>query len=156
MDSRILPADFAVGYEALTSRSLSDGMEGVGERTQAGADLGRASGKVVKGVGARGWRLSSGGVDVVGTRNGGSDNKSRQKVVGKTAKTLKDERALRFKQKIDKRLRRIAKEIHAFLENAEVAVERQRMCGGHCRRLGESSWLYCPNCGGPMNELDST
>lgn len=154
MDSRILPDGFVSGYEALTSRSLSDGMEGMGERTQAGAELGRADGKVTKGVGPRGWRLNSGGVDTVGTRNGGSDKKSRQKVVGKTSRTLRDERALRFKQKIDKRLRRIGKEIHAFLEDKEISPEGQRVCMGRCRRLGPEDWIFCSYCGGPMGETD--
>jgi hypothetical protein len=150
---RILPEQFMNVYEALWLATFTDGVEGYGERNAAAAELERATGKVTAGVGARGARLSSGVMDVVGTRNGGSDKKSRSKVVGKTTKTLKNERNFLFKQKMDKRLRRMGKEILSYLEGSELEKDKIRKCFV-CKTYGSCSWYFCPQCGGRMTDED--
>ena len=147
MDGRILPEPFQVAYEMLWTRAYSDG--GVGAGT-AGHPLdgrkgrvGVANGKVER------WRVNSGKKDAVAGSVG-----PKQKTVGKTSRTLRDERAFRFKQKIDKDLRRLAAKIRAFEEGSRLENAGQRVCAGRCGRFGELEWTYCANCGSPMRDLE--
>lgn len=149
MDGRILPEPFQVAYEMLWTRTYSDGGVGggVGSHPLDGARgvVGKADGKVEN----AGWRMNSGETTPVGQIGG-----PKQKTVGKTSRTLRDERAFRFKQKIDKDLRRIAAKIRAFEEGSRLENAGQRVCAGRCGRFGEIEWTYCANCGGPMRDLE--
>lgn len=142
---RALPDSFLTVYEALWVKSMD-----AGDGTSNHPLSGRGSDLEMPGGKATGqWRVSSGEVTTVGKRNG-----PELKTVGKTARTMRDERAFRLKTKIDKRLRQMAREISAFLENREVRGATQRICAGKCKRIGEKDWSYCPNCSSPMRELD--
>jgi hypothetical protein len=149
MDGRILPEPFQLAYEQLWARSLGDSGPGagVGNHPLSGQSgiLGRASGKVEN----AGWRTSSGEADMVGQIAG-----PKNKQVGKTSRTLKDERAFRFKQKVDKDLRRIAAKINAFQDGRNSELAGQRVCEGRCKKYGEIEWSFCARCGGPMRDLD--
>lgn len=149
MDGRILPEPFQLAYEQLWARCFSDGGvgAGVGSHPLDGSwgVVGKADGKVEN----AGWRVSSGKRDAVGQIAG-----PKQKTVGKTARTLRDERAFKFKQKVDKQLRRIAAQIRAFEAGSRLENAGHRICTGRCRRYGDADWTYCANCGGPMREIE--
>lgn len=144
MDPRILPEQFVAVYEALYCKALDDGMSG--SRAAETAGLGKADGKPVGQ-----WRVSTGETTSM-DKIGGPGTKQ----VGKTARTMKDERAFRMRVKIDKRLKNMAREINAFLEGTSTKVINQRVCAGRCRKFGDYEWSYCPRCGGPMRELENT
>jgi hypothetical protein len=146
IDSRILPEQFTSAYEALWAMCYNSG--GGMDGQNGGGDIGRADGRAVGQ-----WRVKSGEVTSVGTVAPQS-----VKQVGKTARTMRDERAFKFKTKIDKRLRLMAREILASLDaNGLLAsVPRVRVCSGRCKKIGEAEWLYCPFCRGPMAEMDGT
>lgn len=146
MDSRILPELFTSTYEALYLKSLDDGMAGMGSRNDEKAALGIAEGKPT-GVA----RVSSSEVTSVGKLGPGSS-----KLVGKTSRTMKDERAFRLKVKVDKKLRAIAREVQAFLEHRDMRLAAARVCAGKCKKFGDAEWTYCARCGGPMREVESS
>jgi hypothetical protein len=85
---------------------------------------------------------------------------------------ITDERALRWKDRIDRALRRVVRDIRKDMDKAElvpamdVLGERERVCsrvgvidgwGGPavrlCGRPAEPNWLYCPHCGAPTREV---
>lgn len=57
---------------------------------------------------------------------------------------IKNERALDLKRKVDKRLRKLAKDIYVELEGGEI--EEQVKCWS-CHKLAQREWKYCPRCG---------
>lgn len=143
-DPRILPETFVNVYEALYCKALDDGMGG--SRAAETAFLGKADGKPVGQ-----WRVSTGEMTSM-DKIGGPGTKQ----VGKTARTMRDERAFRLKVKIDKRLRAMAREINAFLDGVDKRLATQRVCAGRCKHFGDAEWNYCPSCGGPMRELEKS
>ena len=156
MDGRILPEGFALAYEQLWCRALGDGGpgSGVGSHPLNGsagvvgvAGRGAPGGKVEN----AGWRVSSGQKDFVGQSGPVGPQK---KSIGKTARTLKDERAWEFKKRIDKELRRLGKRIVAFEAGQNSDNAGQRVCTGRCKRFGDGGWAYCPHCAGPMREIE--
>lgn len=166
MDARILPDAFGVWYEALHVKALRDGsgsdrhpLRGDGETTGSLDDDGGAvlSGALEKAEGkpVGQWRVSTGESTSLGKSPG-----PKMKQVGKTSRFMGDERAWAFKRKIDKRLRRIAKEIHVELDKLERGVggpePLARRCAGKCGRFGEPTWHFCANCGGPMREVEAS
>ncbi len=162
---QMLPESFAAAYEALFVGTFRDGdVDGGGSGGRSshamsgrGEELGKATGKVGESGRARRVREHTGQVDVVGTKvksgsgrsGGGKDNR-------KTSNQLRNERLLREKVKIDKRLRSLGREIVAILEGVKDDGEGQRRCGSKCGRLGQNDWLFCPNCGGPMVDVART
>lgn len=145
MDARILPDLFATMYEALTLRALDDGMSGMGRRNDASAELGLSDGKPTGDA-----RVSSGETTSVGKLG-----PRKAKLVGKTARTMRDERMFGHKVRVDKKLRAMAREIEALLEGRDVRIMNVRVCAGKCKKFGDSEWTYCARCGGPMREVDS-
>jgi hypothetical protein len=110
-------------------------------------EVGVSDGKVEN----AGWRTSSGKADrVVGQSSG-----PKQKTVGKTARTLRDEKAWDFKKRIDKDLRRLAAKIRAFEEGSRLESSGHRVCTGRCKKYGDMDWTYCARCGGPMREIEN-
>lgn len=69
--------------------------------------------------------------------------------------SFKSEIAVDYRRKIDRRLRRLAREIKLFLDEDGTAHRSgQRKCSGKCKKIGEPDWVYCARCGGPMIEED--
>lgn len=77
---------------------------------------------------------------------------------------LRSEVALRYKSTVDRKLRRMGREIRYFVDGLERRGPRgggmtgvakpMRKCVGKCKKFGDADWVYCPWCGGPMSELD--
>lgn len=58
-----------------------------------------------------------------------------------------DEEALALKSRIDRKLRRLAREIKGG------AAEKMRRCtGARCRRWCDPDWIYCPWCGSATSD----
>lgn len=82
------------------------------------------------------------------------------KKYGSGRAVIKDERAMVFKRRIDKKIRRLAMEIEQFYEK-ETEVRRDgginegtvKACGG-CGKVGEDDWKHCPRCGNTMKWRD--
>jgi hypothetical protein len=153
---QMLPEAFSAAYEALFVGVFRDGdVDGGGDGGRSahpmsgrGESLGRADGS-----GAVRMRVSSGEKETVGTKvKSGSGRSGGGKVVGKTSNALRNERLLREKGKIDKRLRKMAREIEAILLG-EGMKDDVRRCAGRCKRIGQEDWLFCPNCSGPMEDV---
>lgn len=147
MDSRILPEMFCTAYEAVCVQALDDGSGG-GNHPLSGraAELGRAEGKPTGQ-----WPVKSDEKVSIGQKSGPG---SSLKTVGKTSKFLRDERAFRLKQRMDKRLRAMAREMMAFMDGKEIRAAVSRVCTGKCKKLGDAEWMFCARCGGPMRDLD--
>ncbi len=158
---RMMPHQFVDAYEALCVEAYNSGggIDGLptggggvgsgsgGESVGMDGGLGKADGR------AQGqWRTDSGVETTIGTVKVG---KAQFKRVGKTGNGMRDERAFRMKTRVDKRLRSIAREILANLYESEKFSSISRVCTGRCKRIGESDWLFCARCGGPMTENDS-
>jgi hypothetical protein len=64
---------------------------------------------------------------------------------------LGSEQAIRERDRIDRRLRKIARDIKAWYSKG--AVSANRICAGRCKKIGDGEWNFCPRCGGQMREL---
>lgn len=149
----LLPKDFRDAYEALYHRALKvEGDKGAREswveKTEKGLGTGEyeRAGGVGKASGARVSRLKEG--ETLGQMGGASGGKTY-----KRAWTIADEKALEMKSRVDKRLRKMARELRGFLEDAEDreegrGAEEQRQCKGKsCKKWVDAGWKYCPWCG---------
>jgi hypothetical protein len=71
---------------------------------------------------------------------------------------IRSERALHYRSKIDRKLRKVVAELRAFvaaLDDPHAALKPiVRRCAGRCHKFGDIDWTYCPRCGGPMAEAD--
>ena len=150
MDSRILPDLFTTMYEVLYARGLHDGTMGESHPLSGlGAELEIADGKP-----ANQYRTSTSQVTSIGKKTG--PKKSATKRVGKTARTMREERMWKYRQKVDKRLRKIAREIADVLDGKPERLAAARRCTGKCQRFGDDDWVFCARCGGPMREVDNS
>lgn len=68
----------------------------------------------------------------------------KKKLSASRTSIIQDQKAFDIKDKIDKKLRRVSREIYSLLNNQETVV---RSVCSKCRRLGEPEWKYCPACG---------
>jgi hypothetical protein len=140
---RYLPKGFLGLYMALIDR-------GVGERalgSGSGAGNGLAvqdSGRSVAGLG----QVSSG---VVQKRGGAK--KGKKPSGGNSSIQFKSQPAIDERGRIDRKLRTVGRQMAAFMAD-DVSDVARRVCGGKCKKIGESDWLFCPRCGGPMIEQD--
>lgn len=92
------------------------------------------------------WRVSTNQTETRGT----ASTKGR----GSISKGLgiKSTRAQVTKEWADRKLRKLAREITMRMTDQDD--EAVRRCAGKCRRLAENTWLYCPNCGAPTEEVN--
>lgn len=157
VDEQILPDLFTEAYQRLWDRTYRDGGVDGGGGDGGGGNhplngsagvVGMAEGKVKN----AGWRVNSSEVTSIGPKSGAQ--RSTIKGVDKTCRTLKDERLFKFKVRVDKRLRRLAREISATLEGRNVVAAVTRICTGRCKRFGDLEWDYCARCGGPMRQVE--
>lgn len=154
---RMLPESFSTAYDVLWTTAYSDGgidggagMGGGGNHplNGSGAVVGVATGKLE----GKDVRVNSGQRDFVATRKRGGPDQTKK--VGKTSRTLKDERAYKLKIRIDKQLRKMARAILAELDGKNVAAAVGRVCTGRCKKFGDGEWDFCARCGGPMREME--
>lgn len=76
----------------------------------------------------------------------------KKKLSSSQRSPLKNERAFRIKQKYDRKLRKVMRELKTELADREAPP--QPRCS-RCARLGDGDWMYCPACGHRM-EYDAT
>lgn len=150
----LLPPDFLDAYMALFHRALKvDGDNSTqGDKGRVGPD-GKMLGSVEKARGIRVSRMSEGKTlgGMSGAKSGGG-GKGR----GKTW-TVADEKALARKERIDKSLRKITREIRKGLDD-DLRTEMKgeggddemgvlRCKGRKCGKFMDTEWTFCPSCG---------
>jgi hypothetical protein len=151
----LLPDDFQFWYARLFHTALVGADGGASSRAEADRKKGevqRAGGQPVSSV-KRGGRIKTG----ESTRAHGRAAKSTGGFRGLWA--IGDERALRLKARVDKRLRAISRDIKAELEemvneDGRIKTGGEKGEGGkkinictRCKRFLEETWNYCPACG---------
>ena len=143
---RYLPKEFLNGYMSLIDA-------GVGERN-LGSGGGAGNSNVVFGSGKKKSVLGSPVSEVVGTISSAVKEKGQ----GNRKVPIKSEAAVAFRGTINRKLRGMLRDIQTFLDandrqgKSKGAVTRR--CGGKCKRYGDPDFLYCPNCGAPMIDID--
>lgn len=70
--------------------------------------------------------------------------KQKKKLSSSQRSPLKNERAFRIKQKYDRKLRKVMRDLRLELAGKEAPV--QPRCS-RCARMGDGDWMYCPACG---------
>lgn len=133
---RIMPSGFLLAYQQLWSRAY----EGGSVKRDPDAQVASVpSGAKV--------RLSSGATDARGAaRSGGK----RAGVSGRAV--VRDERAQAMRAGVDRKLRKLAREMSQFLHGAAKAGVR-RCTGRKCRQWAEDGWNFCPRCGHATEEV---
>lgn len=130
-----LPDGFVTAYEDLWHRAYGTGAV----RT---SDVGRA------GVVKNDVRLRSNQADRVGGVGVG------KKAGASVTSIVHSGHAVNVKQRIDRKLRALAREIVAAMTDGDVRITLPRRCAGRCARWADPDWNYCPNCGGPTQTVD--
>lgn len=88
--------------------------------------------------------------DQVETRGGAIQKK---KLSASRKDVIKHLPSYQFKLKVDKRLRKMSKEIGAFLaDTAESSIYHRCV---KCKRIGEEEWNHCPRCGQEMEQVNT-
>ena len=82
--------------------------------------------------------------DQVETRGGAIQKK---KLSASQKNVIKSQRAFNEKTKIDKRLRKLGKEIYEWLSKEQTAPTEFYLRCGKCKKHAEDDWLHCPRCG---------
>jgi len=86
-----------------------------------------------------------------GVRKGGARTKGTSAAVGGV---IADEAALAFKASVDRRLRKLTREIEVWL--SDRALGKKQTVGAaagkcsRCRRFAEDGWKFCPYDGGEV------
>lgn len=141
---RYLPSTFVTWYSALIDECTGPGTgyagtgRGVGDENSI-YGLGRKTGGMgsVKSVSSESLNLNS--------RSPSSSGKS----------LLASEKASVKRAQVDRKLRKIAREMQVFIEErGKKDKNAVRQCSGKCRKFGEADWVYCARCGSPMREVD--
>lgn len=129
-----LPRDFVniyseVFYQAYGGSDTggNGGSTSMGENRVEQAAVGKASGKGLQGL-------------------GGAKRKTYKKYW-----VIADENAVEIKEKADKRLRALARDMRLGIAEKVEAGEGRLTCNG-CRRFLEVGWGFCPNCGSRTDE----
>lgn len=131
---RALPESFVERYSMLALRVYE------AERH------GRAEGEGRVGT-ARVTRLSTGQTE---TRGGAKSTGKRAGV--NERQVLPSMAALAYKSKVDRKLRKIAREMAVWLKDGGTRQSVRRCV--RCCRFGEEGWSYCPTDGQPMQEVE--
>lgn len=153
--SRWMPRDLVTWYVALCGRITGPSGSGMDDTVIPG------TGKPYGGLGS----LTSSSSSSLKPDSGKRGQKS--------SVLMRSEWASLLKERTDRKLRKIARELkNALDEDDELRMDAaskgaggkngrvrgmaapRRRCSGKCGKFGESDWLYCARCGGPMNEVD--
>jgi hypothetical protein len=134
----LLPEEFIGRYIWLWEKAL--GPAGSGEA--AGRQAARNGG-----LGLARTRTEKKGV----VPTGASPTQKKWKRMGLS---VRDEKALELKDRIDRRLRAIARDIRAYEVEGMMAKQQTAQCIS-CRRMGDPNWKFCPYDGSLMNVIES-
>ena len=132
-----LPRDFLFAYEVLVHRSVV--VSGGSLRGGQGYDETR-----IAGVGR-----SRGGMGATksGTREERLVAGPRKKSGGSGKPVIRDEAALAYRRRLERRLRKLARDALVWLEEGASARPVSRCSGRRCGLFAEDSWRFCPTCG---------
>jgi len=149
----LLPPGFLDQYIALFDAALR--LPGSpSEGTNRAGELGKANSHEPLSGTAKGLRINSGRNAGDAPHLGGSAGKK-----GPSGWAIKDVRALEAKEKFDKRLRALSRDIRLVLSEITSSTStsgiskgrdsnlRVLQCSG-CGRIADKGWHYCPHCGG--------
>lgn len=98
---------------------------------------------VIRGVG-KGNQMRMKDSDERVTRSGANGGGDRG---GSRRSIIKDERTFEFKRKIDKRIRRLAKEIDSYMRGMRAGEDEEGRRCWSCQKFMEEGWIFCPACG---------
>jgi hypothetical protein len=133
-----LPERFRFLYELMWLRAFGPS---IGGRYSNGAE---------PNIVAKSKRVTRTSTSQTETRGGAH---SGHKLAGASTKdTVSSDRALEQLRKVDRRLRTIARDMAVYLGGG-VAQGNVRRCSV-CKRYGDVEWLYCPQDGKPMEDVD--
>jgi hypothetical protein len=146
----LMPRGFLDQYTALFDAALVLPSSPSGGTRRAG-ELGKANSHEPLPGTAKGLRTNSGRNAGDAPHLGGGAAKK-----GPSGWGIKDTRALELKERFDKRLRALARDMRLDLsELAERGGKAKRVAAGPtrcagCGRIPQAEWGYCPNCGGKL------
>ena len=133
---RMMPDTFVDAYGALWEAAL---VHPESSRGNSDANI-RVAPRV------RRARTSTGQTETRGPAKRGKGGGSGKDVV-------KNEAALAAKQRIDRKLRKLTREMSLFLSSSEEERPVPRKCI-RCKKYGEDEWAYCPYDGAAMMSED--
>lgn len=133
---RLTPSTFLEAYELLYVETY-----GSGAIVQDDTHI-HGTGKAQRG------RIKS---DAVETRGGAVQKK---KLSASQKNVIKSQRAFNEKTKIDKRLRKIGKEIFDYLNKEQAKQATFYMRCSKCKKHAEDEWLWCPRCGSQTEKVE--
>ena len=133
---RLTPAPFLEAYQL-----LHDETYGSGAIFQDDTQI-HGTGKAQRG------RVRS---DEVETRGGAIQKK---KLSASQKNVIKSQRAFNEKTKIDKRLRKIGKEIYDWLNKEKAQKPEYWTRCSKCKKHTEDDWQYCPRCGAATEKVN--
>lgn len=131
---RLLPEPFLREYEGMCLRAFLP----LNGTPPGDPEVGVAEGKPVRA------RVSTGQTET----RGAAHNRKRQGLSQRSV--LGDSRAFVLKQRIDRKLRALARQMR--VDGTEVRNEMRRCT--RCRTFAETDWLYCPRDGAPTEQVD--
>jgi len=132
---RLTPAAFLEAYELLYVETYGSGAIFQDDNAIHGA------GKAQRG------RVKS---DAVETRGGAVQKK---KLSASQKNVIKSQRAFNQKTKIDKRLRKMGKEIFDYLNKEQATQPNFFMRCSKCKKHAEDEWQFCPRCSAPTEKV---
>lgn len=130
---RLTPSAFLEAYELLYVEAYGSGAIFQDDNAIHGA------GKAQRG------RIKSSDVE---TRGGAVQKK---KLATSQKNVIKSQRAFNEKTKVDKRLRRLGKEIYAYLNN-DWPQDFYTRCS-KCKKHTDDDYRFCPRCGAPTEQV---
>lgn len=133
---RLTPAAFLEAYELLYVETY-----GSGAIVQDDTHI-HGSGKAQRG------RVKSSDVE---TRGGAIQKK---KLSASQKNVIKSQRAFNEKTKIDKRLRKMGKEIFEYLNKEALNQVSFYMKCTKCKKHAEDEWMFCPRCGAKTERIN--
>lgn len=122
-----LPRDFVDAYSEVFYRAFAGkddgGTGGRGAMDEEKRIVGKASGKGLQGL-------------------GGAKRKTYKKYW-----VIADDKAVRIKDLVDRRLRAMARELKLELAARDDTEAEERLKCEGCKRYVQAGWQYCPGCG---------
>ena len=132
---RLTPAPFLEAYQLLHDETYGTGAIFQDDNAIHGA------GKAQRG------RIRS---DAVETRGGAVQKK---KLSASQKNVVKSQRAFNQKTKVDKRLRKLGKEILDYLNKEKAEAPTFYVRCSKCKKHAEDDWLWCPRCGNKTEQV---